>query len=47
LLTSLSGAGDDPRYFQISVPFQPDNSGGAPGDDHGNVVGVASAKLGE
>jgi len=27
-IASLSGAGDDPRYFQISVPVQPDNSGG-------------------
>jgi hypothetical protein len=26
-IASLSGAGDDPRYFQISVPVQPDNSG--------------------
>ncbi len=24
---SLSGAADDPRYFQISVPVQPGNSG--------------------
>jgi serine protease Do len=28
-IASLSGAGDDPRYFQISVPVQPGNSGGA------------------
>ena len=26
-IASLSGAGDDPRYFQISVPVQPGNSG--------------------
>ena len=25
----MSGAGDDARYFQISVPVQPGNSGGA------------------
>ncbi len=24
-----TGASDDPRYFQISAPVQPDNSGGA------------------
>ena len=28
-IASLSGAGDDPRYFQISMPVQPGNSGGA------------------
>lgn len=33
------------RYFQISVPVQPCNSGGALVDAHGNVVGVVSAKL--
>jgi S1-C subfamily serine protease len=44
-IASLSGASDDPRYFQISVPVQPGNSGGALVDDRGNVVGVVSAKL--
>jgi S1-C subfamily serine protease len=28
-IASLSGAQDDARYFQISVPVQPGNSGGA------------------
>ena len=28
-IASLSGTGDDARYFQISVPVQPGNSGGA------------------
>jgi S1-C subfamily serine protease len=41
----LSGAQDDPRYFQISVPVQPGNSGGALVDEHGNVIGIVSAKL--
>jgi S1-C subfamily serine protease len=44
-IASLSGAGDDPRYFQISVPVQPGNSGGALVDEHGNVIGIVSAKL--
>jgi TPR repeat protein len=44
-VASLSGATDDPRYFQISVPVQPGNSGGALVDERGNVVGVVSAKL--
>ena len=39
------GAGDDPRYFQISVPVQPRNSGGALVDARGNVVGIVAAKL--
>jgi TPR repeat protein len=42
---SLSGLEDDARYFQISVPVQPGNSGGALVDEHGNVVGVVSGKL--
>ena len=42
---SLAGIQDDPRYFQISVPVQPGNSGGALVDARGNVVGIVSAKL--
>jgi S1-C subfamily serine protease len=42
-IASLSGAGDDPRYFQISVPVQPGNSGGALVDERGNVIGIVSA----
>ncbi len=44
-IASLSGAADDARYFQISVPVQPGNSGGALVDEHGNMVGIVSAKL--
>jgi serine protease Do len=44
-IASLAGAGDDPRYFQISVPVQPGNSGGALVDARGNVVGIVAAKL--
>ena len=44
-IASLSGAQDDARYFQISVPVQPGNSGGALVDERGNVVGVVSVKL--
>ena len=42
---SLAGIQDDPCYFQISVPVQPGNSGGALVNERGNVVGVVSAKL--
>jgi S1-C subfamily serine protease len=44
-IAALAGAGDDARYFQISVPVQPGNSGGALVDERGNVVGIVSAKL--
>ena len=44
-IAALSGGQDDPRYFQISVPVQPGNSGGALVDERGNVVGVVAAKL--
>jgi len=44
-VASLSGPLDDARYFQISVPVQPGNSGGALVDERGNVVGVVYAKL--
>jgi len=44
-IAALSGANDDPRYFQISVPLQPGNSGGALVDERGDVVGVVAAKL--
>lgn len=44
-IAALAGAGDDARYFQISVPCQPGNSGGALVDEKGDVVGIVSAKL--
>ena len=44
-ISKLSGFKDDPRTFQISVPVQPGNSGGALIDEHGNVVGVVVARL--
>lgn len=44
-IASLAGAADDPRYFQISLPVQHGNSGGALVDVRGNVVGIVSAKL--
>jgi len=44
-ISSLAGIQDDVRQFQISVPVQPGNSGGALVDEHGNVVGVVTAQL--
>jgi hypothetical protein len=44
-ISSLAGSQDDPKHFQISLPVQPGNSGGALVDARGNVVGVVVAKL--
>jgi S1-C subfamily serine protease len=44
-ISSLSGARDDPRQFQISVPVQPGNSGGPLVDMNGQIVGVIRAQL--
>lgn len=46
-IAGIAGPGDDPRYFQVSVPIQPGNSGGALFDEMGNVVGVVAARLSE
>ncbi len=46
-ISSLTGLGDDPRLFQISVPVQPGNSGGPLLDEQGQVIGVVIAKLDE
>jgi S1-C subfamily serine protease len=46
-ISSLTGAGNDPRLFQISVPVQPGNSGGPLMDEHGQVIGLVIAKLDE
>ncbi len=45
-ISSLNGFGDDPRAWQISVPVQPGNSGGALLDENGNLIGVVVSKLG-
>ena len=44
-IAGLAGAHDEARYFQISTPIQPGNSGGALVDERGNVVGVVVARL--
>ena len=45
LISSLSGVADDAKFFQISVPIQPGNSGGPLVSRDGLVVGVVTAKL--
>jgi len=45
IISSKSGINDDVRYYQISVPLQPGNSGGPLFDKNGNIIGITSAKL--
>ena len=47
VISSLSGAKDDPRYFQISTPVQPGNSGGPLINERCEVVGIITARLSE
>jgi len=44
-ISSLAGLQDDPDRFQISLPVQPGNSGGALFDESGNVIGVVNARI--
>jgi len=44
-INSITGFQDDLRLYQISVPVQPGNSGGALLDENGNVLGVIVAML--
>jgi TPR repeat protein len=44
-ISSLAGIKDDEKQFQISVPIQHGNSGGALVDERGNVVGIVCAQL--
>jgi S1-C subfamily serine protease len=45
-ISSINGEADDPRAWQISVPVQPGNSGGALLDSKGAVIGIVVSKLG-
>lgn len=44
-INSLTGFQDDLRLYQISVPVQPGNSGGALMDGNGNILGIIVAML--
>ena len=44
-INSLFGMMDDPRFYQVSVPVQPGNSGGALVDDSGLAVGMITFQL--
>lgn len=45
IINAQTGIGDDPRWYQISVPIQPGNSGGPLLNYRGEVVGITSASL--
>ncbi|MEO9144428.1 MAG: trypsin-like peptidase domain-containing protein [Ginsengibacter sp.] len=45
IISSQSGIADDVRYYQISVPLQPGNSGGPLFNKDGNIIGITSARL--
>lgn len=44
-ISALSGIGGDNRFYQISIPLQPGNSGGAIVSKEGVVIGLAAAGL--
>ncbi|MGH8094227.1 MAG: S1C family serine protease, partial [Chthoniobacterales bacterium] len=44
-ISAASGLQDDPRFFQISIPIQPGNSGGPLVDEQGNAVGIVCSTL--
>jgi S1-C subfamily serine protease len=44
-ISSLAGFQDDPTEYQVSVPVQPGNSGGALVDEYGNVAGIVVARF--
>jgi len=44
-ISSLTGPADNIRYFQVTVPVQPGNSGGPLLDRSGRVVGVVVSRL--
>jgi len=46
IVSAVNGYQDDPRFYQISVPIQPGNSGGPLLNMNGEVVGLVSAMLG-
>lgn len=45
IISSKSGIADDVRYYQITIPIQPGNSGGPLFNSQGNLIGITSAKL--
>ena len=44
-ISSTDGVGEDPRFFQISVPIQPGNSGGPLLNERGEVIGLTVSTM--
>jgi hypothetical protein len=44
-ISALTGIGNNPKFFQISVPVQPGNSGGPLLDTKGRVIGIVISRL--
>ena len=44
-ISAASGIGNDPRFYQITVPVQSGNSGGPLFDKYGRAIGIVSSKL--
>ena len=47
VVNALTGAGNDPRYFQVSVPIQHGNSGGPLFNEKGELIGIVTASMRE
>ena len=45
VINAISGVGNDPKSFQISIPIQPGNSGGPLFNDNGDVIGIVTSSL--
>jgi S1-C subfamily serine protease len=45
IISSNSGIMDDVRFYQITVPLQPGNSGGPLFNSKGNIVGITTSSL--
>jgi S1-C subfamily serine protease len=45
VINALSGVGNDPKSFQISIPIQPGNSGGPLFNDNGDIIGIVTSSL--
>lgn len=45
IISAKTGLGDDVRYYQISAPIQPGNSGGPLFNKDGNIIGLTTRSL--